>query len=183
MKLFLVACALAGSIVACGPTGHGGPDAGEPCPDGGSNPGTDGGTSGVPRTWTCSFSDPKFAPDTTHATNCSDINLRVDVAYSAAETATGDVLVTALVNVPNNPPAVSSSQLWSAGTTGASQGESTLADDICQSGGVQYPGTWTFTLDKATSVLTSVYTDADLITGHITFTTPCTVDPPATVIE
>jgi len=179
MKLLpVIAFALGGPVVACGPPAHGGADAGEPCPDGGA--GLDGG---VARTWTCSFSDPKFAPDTTHATNCSDTNLRVDVAYSAAETAAGDVLVTALVDVPTSPPALSSSQLWSAGSTGAGHAESTLTDDICRSGGVQSAGTWTFRLDKATNVLTSVYTDADLIADHLTFTTPCTVNPKPALVE
>lgn len=180
MKLALfVAVAFVGPLVGCGPTGHGGDggaDAGEPCPEGGTGDG-DGGSPGVARTWTCSFSEPKFGPDTTHATNCSDTNLRVDVAYSAAETTSGDMHVTAIVDVPTNPPALSASDLWSAGTPQASLGAETLAHDICRSGGDQHAGTWTFTLDKTTSVLTSVYMDADLIAGQLAFTTPCSIAP------
>ena len=171
-------------LVACGPTGAGGGDSGAtdasaPCLDGGAST----GDGGVARTWTCSFSEAKFGPDTTHATNCSDTNLHVDVAYTASETASGDVLVNALVNVPVRPPALSASHLWTAGSTEASNASNTLADDICQSGGAPEQGTWSFALDKTTGVLTSVYADADLIAGQLTFSTPCTVDPPALVNE
>ena len=47
----------------------------------------------------------------------------------------------------------------------------------CRSGGDQHAGTWTFTLDKTTSLLTSVYIDADLIAGQLAFTTPCSTAP------
>jgi hypothetical protein len=182
MKLIL-AIALAGSaFIACGPHGHDDHDAGPPatCPEGGTG---DGGGGGTARTWTCNFSEKKFAPNTTHATNCSDTNLQVDVSYSASETASGDVFVSAVVDVPSSPPALSSSQVWSAGSPGANQGADTLADDICRSGGPANPGTWSFTLDKTTGTLTSVYSDADLIAGEVTFTTPCIVSPAPATLE
>jgi hypothetical protein len=134
----------------------------------------DGG--GVARTWTCNFSQKPFAPGTTHATNCSDTSLQVDVSYSALESATGDVSVTAVVDVPTSPPVKSSTVMWSAGSAQASDAEDALDDDICR-GVTPNPGAWTFTLDKATGTLTSIYTDADLIAGSVTFTTPCTVTP------
>ncbi len=131
---------------------------------------------GSVRTWTCNFSENQFAPNTTHATNCSDTALQVDVSYSAIESATGDVSVTAVVDVPSSPPATSSTVMWSAGSVQASEAEDTLADDICR-GATPNPGTWSFTLDKTTGTLTSVYTGADLIAGAVTFTTPCTAVP------
>jgi hypothetical protein len=134
----------------------------------------DGG--GVARTWTCNFSQKPFAPGTIHATNCSDSSLQVDVSYSALESATGDVSVTAVVDVPSSPPAKSSMVMWSAGSVQASHAEDALDDDICR-GVTPNPGAWTFTLDKVTGTLTSIYTDADLIAGALTFTTPCTVTP------
>ena len=174
MKL-AIAIALSGVVVACSPTPpSGGTDAGPPCS-------TDAGT-GVARTWTCSFGDSKFGFATTHATNCSDTDVQVNVAYSATESAAGDVLVNAIVDAPARPPALSSSASWTAGAAGADGATDTLSDDICQSGGEQFAGTWSFSLDKATSTLTSIYTDADLIAGSVTYTTPCTVDPPASAM-
>jgi hypothetical protein len=86
------------------------------------------------------------------------------------------VSVTAVVDVPISPPAKSSTVMWSAGSVQAVHAEDSLDDDICR-GATPNPGAWTFALDKATNTLTSIYTDADLIAGAVTFTTPCTVTP------
>lgn len=199
MKIML-SLALACSLVACRfETGAVKTDAGEtptPCtsdaaapdsaaPDAGTSDSAapdsatpDAGTG--PRTWTCSFVEKKFGPDTSHATNCSDTNLEVDVSYIAEEADSGEVSVKAEVGVPSAPPALSSTRVWSAGSVGASQATNTLLDDICRGSGPANGGTWSFTLDKTTGVLTSVYTDADLIAGQLTFTTPCNVAPTAT---
>jgi hypothetical protein len=178
----LLAAACAVAFVAChldgDPGNTGGGDAGTTCAPDSAAPdsGAPDSATGSARTWTCNFSEKQFAPNTTHATNCSDTALQVDVSYSALESSTGDVSVTAVVDVPSAPPATSSTVMWSAGSAQADDAADTLTDDICR-GVTPNPGTWSFTLDKTTGTLTSVYTDADLIAGAVTFTTACTVEP------
>lgn len=167
-----------GSFGDAGPPGEAG-ETGQPGPRGPAGPsGNDAVLGKITTTFKCDFGPLTFGA-IAKKSDCTDGPVAASVWYYVAEMASGDVFVRAGVDVNTayDVDSASSSYFWPAGSTEALSGKNWVLQNVCHGAGPapSTGGNWAFSLNRAGRVLTTTYTDSDLLAGSVTYIMPCAV--------